>query len=68
MLVTLENLLVKTLVAPVNELAMKGGLNELAMKGGFPYLSTPGSIAFRLLQRLWFQVSFCISYMDCLFL
>lgn len=68
MLVTLEKLLVKTLVAPANELAMKGGLNELAMKGGFPYLSTPGSIAFRLLQHLWFQVSFCILYLDCLFL
>ncbi|KAK4603584.1 hypothetical protein RGQ29_012198 [Quercus rubra] len=61
MLVTLEKLLVKTLVAPVNELAMKGGLNELPMKGGFPYLSTPGSIAFRLLQHLWFQDRFSLS-------
>jgi hypothetical protein len=50
LLVALEKLLVKTLVAPTN---------ELAMKGGFPPLSTPGSIAFRLLQHLWFQVAFC---------
>jgi hypothetical protein len=50
LLVTLEKLLVKTSVAPKN---------EQAMEGGFPPLSTPGSVAFRLLQHLWFQVSFC---------
>jgi hypothetical protein len=49
LLVTLEKLLVKMSVA------LK---NEQAMEGGFPSLSTPGSVAFRLLQHLWFQVTF----------
>lgn len=50
LLVTLEKLLVKTLVATKN---------ELAMERRFPSVSTPGFIVFRLLQHLWFQVSFC---------
>lgn len=49
LLVTLEKLLVKMSVTPKI---------ELAMEGGFPSLSTPGSVAFRLLQHLWFQVTF----------
>ncbi|KAE8021495.1 hypothetical protein FH972_007379 [Carpinus fangiana] len=52
LLVTLEKLLVKMSVA------LK---NEQAMEGGFPSLSTPGSVAFRLLQHLWFQEQFSIS-------
>lgn len=47
LLVSLEKILVKAWISPKN---------ESAMEGRFPSLSTPGSIAFRLLKHLWFQV------------
>ncbi|KAG6720020.1 hypothetical protein I3842_03G037400 [Carya illinoinensis] len=52
LLVTLEKLLVKTLVATKN---------ELAMERRFPSVSTPGFIVFRLLQHLWFQDQYSSS-------
>ncbi|KAG7985679.1 hypothetical protein I3843_03G038900 [Carya illinoinensis] len=52
LLVTLEKLLVKTLVATKN---------ELAMERRFPSVNTPGFIVFRLLQHLWFQDQYSSS-------
>lgn len=47
LLVMLERLLVRVLVAPKD---------KPAKEVGYPSLSTPGSIVFRILQHLWFQV------------
>ncbi|KAK9272918.1 hypothetical protein L1049_003297 [Liquidambar formosana] len=49
----LEKILVNLLIAPKN---------ALAMEGGFPSVSRPGSIIFRLLQHLWFQVFFFLNF------
>nr|XP_011468296.1 PREDICTED: protein RST1 isoform X3 [Fragaria vesca subsp. vesca] len=51
LLVMLERLLVRVLVAPKDKPA----------KVGYPSLSTPGSIVFRILQHLWFQNSYSLS-------
>ncbi|KAM1491327.1 hypothetical protein PS1_023795 [Malus domestica] len=45
-LVLLQKLLVTVLIAPKH---------KPAIEAGYPSLSTPGSIVFRILQRLWFQ-------------
>lgn len=57
-LVLLQKLLVTVLIAPKD---------KPAIEAGYPSLSTPGSIVFRILQHLWFQVYFlflshCWSY------
>lgn len=49
LLVMLERLLVKVLVAPKD---------KPAKQAGHPSLSTSGSIVFRILQHLWLQVCF----------
>lgn len=53
LLVTLEKVLVELSKAP------KAGL---AKEGGFPPISTLGSIAYRLLRCLWFQVQYYSDY------
>ncbi|XP_068334570.1 protein RST1 [Pyrus communis] len=45
-LVVLQKLLVTVMIAPKD---------KPAEEAGYPSLSTPGSIVFRILQRLWFQ-------------
>ncbi|XP_062010189.1 protein RST1 isoform X1 [Rosa rugosa] len=52
LLVMLERLLVRVLVAPKD---------KPAKEAGHPSLSTPGSIVFRILQHLWFQDSSSLS-------
>lgn len=53
LLVTLEKVLVELSKAP------KTGL---ATEGGFPPISSLGSIAYRLLRCLWFQVRYYSDY------
>jgi len=52
LLLILEKLLVKMLVAPRHKPFIEEGTH---------YLSTPGIIVLRLLQHLWYQV-FCLAY------